>query len=236
MATTGKDQKSAWKAKEAKRVEELRRAKARGFSPPIKPRISAAECPHCINQDGVVHDHRLPTEHDTPEEGTVGFLDHVDVLIARAFSAEGEKVLFADEAVELKRAGERLRPAFNELMRVFVNPVRKSKPSVADYGRERLVSLMVDAFTVGSRATLSKSTEKLAEHEKLRRGRKILATASELRHVEELRILKEELAKGARLWKKFAPDLNARLVEAGLSEVSEKTMRLWKNELSSHIS
>jgi hypothetical protein len=162
MATTSKDQKPAWKAREAKRVEELRLAKAWGFTPPIKPRISAAECPHCINQDGVVHDHRLPSEPDTPDEGTVGFLDHVDVLIAGAFSAEGEKVLFADEAVELKRAGERLRPAFDELMRVFVEPVRKSKPSVADYGREKLVSLMVDAFIVGGRATLSKSAEKLA--------------------------------------------------------------------------
>ena len=40
-------------------------------------------------------------------------------------------------------------------MRVFVEPLRKSKPSVADYGREKLISLMMDAFIVGSRGTLS---------------------------------------------------------------------------------
>jgi hypothetical protein len=235
MATKSTDQKSAWKAKEAKRVEELRLAKAREFNHPINPRISAAECPHCINKDGVVHDHRLPLEPDTPDEGAGGFLDHVDKLIAAAFSAEGEKVLYADEAVELKRAGERLRPAFDELMRVFVEPVRKSKPSVADYGHERLVSLMIDAFIVG-RMTLSQSTEKLAKMEKLRRSRTEKAKKASPRHAEELRILKDELAKGARPWKVFAPQVNTRLRDAKLTEVSEKTMRLWKKELSSNIS
>ena len=88
MATISKDQKSAWKAKEFERAEELRLAKARGFGAAAKPRDSV--------------------------EDAVSFLDHVDKLIAAAFSAQGEKVLFADEAVELKRGR---RKGFGQLSR-----------------------------------------------------------------------------------------------------------------------
>jgi hypothetical protein len=164
-------------------------------------------------------------------------VEHIEELARVAWSPAAQKALDPEEGTELRRSLKRLGPTFDELAKWFVEPLRETKPSCADYGYEKLRELMLDVFIVGSRATMSDSAKTLAEDEKLQRARDKKAEVAAPHHAEQLKILQEELARGDRIaWKILTPQVNARLRASGMEAVTEKTMRVWKKKLSSHIS
>lgn len=209
--------------REAKRVADLLAAEERYFRP--KTHFPPEDCPHCINKDGVEHDHTIVIA--PPPEAT-GIFDHIDRLIAAAFSEKGARVLHAEDAIRLKRAAERVRPTFDELMRVFVEPLRESKPGVAAYWREKLLSLVLDGFAAGSCSSLSDTTEKYAQDYARTEGMTAIKAEARAGTVAEQKsILSEELSKGGKK-KDIYARTRARLIESGLRPVDERTLRRWK--------
>jgi hypothetical protein len=84
-------------------------------------------------------------------------LDHIDDCIRVALSPENSEVITPENKKELERALKILRPSFDELAKWFIDPMRETKPDVANYGYEKLYGLLWATFVGGSRGTVTDS-------------------------------------------------------------------------------
>jgi len=75
----------------------------------------------------------MDSEHEmvTSEQHARRFLEFIENGARDALSYER---LNENDEADIKKGLERLRPAFDQLCKVFIDPLRETKPSVADHG------------------------------------------------------------------------------------------------------
>ncbi|QBR72171.1 hypothetical protein CU048_13820 [Beijerinckiaceae bacterium] len=159
-------------------------------------------------------------------------LDYLEKMALGALSPKAEKVVTPADRARLEAALTRLRPAFDELAKWFIEPLRQTKPSRADYGYEQIHHFIAAAVSISSMGTMSDSAQKLAEFEKLGRARDRRAANSPQRRERQLSILRAELAKGGSR-REITDRVNIRLEADKLPRRDEKTiMDRWVKKLS----
>jgi hypothetical protein len=67
--------------------------------------------------------------------------------------------LTADDREIIKKGLARVRPAFDELAKWFIEPLRQTKPSNVEYGYEKLYELVSWAWALGAKADVPESAD-----------------------------------------------------------------------------
>lgn len=98
-----------------------------------------------------------PLIDDSMKESARTLVDHIENCAEGSLSpsapAKGE------ERASLDRALKRLRPAFDEISKWFIDPIKESKPSRANYGYEKLSELLAAAFVIGQCGTVTEGAK-----------------------------------------------------------------------------
>jgi hypothetical protein len=109
-----------------------------------------------INEEAVSHFRE--SEHPF-EDGARSFLNHIESCANISLMPPGSLCLPEDEYATLKFASEELRPAFDELVKWFIEPLRETQPSRCEYGYQQIGTLLGAAFHIGTHGTVTEGAK-----------------------------------------------------------------------------
>lgn len=93
------------------------------------------------------------------EDGARSFLNHIESCGNISLMPPGCLCLPDDEYKALKYSTEAIRPAFDDLAKWFIEPLREKRPDMVEYGYEKLWVLIGAAFRVGTHGTVTEGAK-----------------------------------------------------------------------------
>ena len=99
----------------------------------------------------------------------------IEDRIKAALAPAAAKAITAADKARLERELDSLRPAFENLTNLFLEPLRDQKPDLCSFGYCELRSLMWAAFNAGARSIVSNSAKQYTFNEKTQNARDVRA-------------------------------------------------------------
>jgi hypothetical protein len=97
---------------------------------------------------------------DQSEVAAVGLISGIEQFAFQVLAPNSRRAQTSEEREELEEAARDLRPAFNDIARTIIDPLRNESPSLLSFGFERIWILTRAAFLIGVHGAVTKSGEK----------------------------------------------------------------------------
>lgn len=93
------------------------------------------------------------------EDGALDFLKHIEQCARISLLPPGSNCLPIEEVEALRFSEERIRPAFIELVKCFIEPLRDAQPTLVEHGFDQIWKLLGAAFRIGTHATVTQGAK-----------------------------------------------------------------------------